>query len=285
MPQPFSDLPRYLAERARTTRIAGSIPALLAHPDWVTPSPTMIWLHGRTANKELDPGRYLRWIRAGIAACAIDLPGHGERKIKGWDTPDHTLDVLEQAISEIDPIVESLAAPEFGGVFDLDRLGVGGMSAGGMVALRRLCDEHEFKAAAVECTTGWLSNLYFTSNAEEGDRNKSPIGTGTVESIRWPRHSPERVARLDPMMHLEGFRPLPLLVLHAETDRVIPIRGMMSFVEALRERYAARRALEAIEVHTWRDTSAPEEHAGFGKFGNDAKNVQVEFLSRAFGLT
>jgi len=34
-------------------------------------------MHGRTANKELDPGRYLRLIRAGIAVCAIDLPGHG----------------------------------------------------------------------------------------------------------------------------------------------------------------------------------------------------------------
>ena len=29
------------------------------------PRPTIIWIHGRTVSKELDPGRYLRWLRAG----------------------------------------------------------------------------------------------------------------------------------------------------------------------------------------------------------------------------
>jgi len=74
----FSRLPSSLASRAKSVRF-GDVPALLAHPDWETPAPVVLWMHGRTVSKELDPGRYLRWVRAGIAACAVDLPGHGER--------------------------------------------------------------------------------------------------------------------------------------------------------------------------------------------------------------
>src|SRR5690606_31340912 len=118
----FRQFPQALASRARTERLGPGIPALLAHPDWQRPCPTVIWLHGRTVNKELDPGRYLRWIRAGLAACAIDLPGHGERLDPSYHTPERTLDLVEQGVAEIDHIVEALAEPRWSGVFDLDRL-------------------------------------------------------------------------------------------------------------------------------------------------------------------
>ncbi|MCH8858659.1 MAG: hypothetical protein IID54_03665, partial [Proteobacteria bacterium] len=92
------------------------MPALLAHPDegWNDPTapaptarPVVIWMHGRSVNKELDPGHYLRWLRAargGIATCALDLPGHGERFIEAFQGPAHTLEVVRQAASEIDLI-------------------------------------------------------------------------------------------------------------------------------------------------------------------------------------
>ena len=123
-----------------------------------------------------------------IAACAIDLPGHGERRIEGWDSPSRTLDVLQQADSEIDGVVEALAAPEFGGAFDLDRMGIGGMSAGGMAALRRLCEPHEFKCAAVECTTGWLKGLYFPEASEPGIHGEHACRAG----VRVRRCAPSR---------------------------------------------------------------------------------------------
>src|SRR5262245_31574003 len=134
----FAQFPSYLAERSRTYKF-GDVPVLLAHPDWKTAAPVVVWMHGRTANKELEPGRYLRWIRAGIAACAIDLPGHGERAVAELQTGRHSPAVIAQAVGEVDRVGEALSAPEFSGVFDLDRVGIGGMSLGGMVALRRLC--------------------------------------------------------------------------------------------------------------------------------------------------
>lgn len=263
----FARLPSSLRDKARTVRLGsrGRIPALLVHPNWVDCVPTMLWLHGRTAHKELDAGRYVRWMKEGIAACAVDLPGHGERLDARAADPLASLEVLAEAIGEIDQIVESLADPIWQNVFDLDRMGLGGMSMGGMATLRRLCDRHPFIVAAIEATTGDLSGLY----RPDGPR---PWGAS---------FPPDRIAPLDPALHLDGFRPIPLLALHTEADRIVPFSLQMGFLERLRQHYAAAGADPAmITLHTWADTGAPEEHSGFGRRSNDAKNLQTAFLSR-----
>lgn len=262
----FARFPAALASQARSAHLGRpGVPALLAHPDWSRPAPVVIWMHGRTVNKELDAGRYLRWIRAGIAACAVDLPGHGERLVEELQSPARTLEVLSQMVAEIDAVIEALADPAWAGAFDLDRMAIGGMSAGGMAALRRLCDPHPFVCASVEGTTGNLSALYHP----DADRP-------------WPvTHPPERIAPLDPLQHLSGWRPIPLLALHSEADRVVPIAGARGFIDGLRARYAAAGADPSlVELMTWPTTGAPEEHAGFGRVSNDAKNAQTEFFRR-----
>lgn len=262
----FAMFPSHLAERARTVELAG-VPTLLAHPDWQNPAPVMFWMHGRTVTKELDPGRYLRWIRAGIAAVAVDLPGHGQRVGPKLHGPDTTPSVLEQMLGEIDSVLSALRASEHAQLFDLNRVGIGGMSAGGMVTLRRLCDEHPFSCAAVESTTGWLSELYDPKQTQGRPWHAA--------------HDPEQIQRLDPMLHLGGFRPIPLLVLHSEADEVVPFEGMRRFVDALRNHYKAEVADPGmIELKTWATTGAPLEHAGFGKVASEAKSVQVEFLAK-----
>jgi hypothetical protein len=294
----FTKLPRYLEERTRIVRLAGDIPALVAHPDpeFSEPAPLVLWLHGRTAYKELDAGRYLRWVRAGIGACAIDLPGHGERAIEGWHDPKRTLDVLEQALGEIDAVVDELAPPHEphepphdpgtptaqssgrwrAGAFDRQRLAIGGMSAGGMVALRRLCDPHPFRCAEVEGTSGALRELYLSEDGEEG---------GGGRRGAWPvRHDPARVEKLDPLARIEGFEPIPLLALHSESDELVPWPTQRTFLERLAEHYRERGADPAsIGVLTWPETGAPREHLGFGRFSNEAKNAQTEFFERWLG--
>ena len=265
----FAKLPASLAERSRVTRLVpdrvpGGIPALMVHPDWISPAPTVLWMHGRTAYKELDSGRYLRWVKAGIAAVAIDLPGHGERRDERGEAAAHTMNVLGELIGEIDWVVDALADPVWQGVFDLDRIAIGGMSMGGMATLRRLCDRHEFKCAAVECTSGDLDGLY---HPEHGSK---PWG------LTYP---PEKTAPLDPAQNLAGFAPLPLLALHSEADAIVPWRVQEGFLKRLREHYRARGADPGLVVRkTWAATGATEEHSGFGRVSNEAKTVQTEFL-------
>lgn len=280
MPDLFAQFPRALATQARLTSLGPSnIPALLAHPDWSTRVPIVIWFHGRTANKELDPGRYLRWIRAGFAACAIDLPGHGERFDAAFQTPDHTLDIIETGSREIDEIIDALNAPEYASVFDTSRMGIGGMSAGGMVTLARLCEPHPFLCSSVEATTGFLSALYFPhKHGIPADRDPG------ADSDRFRTESLDdrfRIDRLDPIDHLENWRPIPLLAIHSESDKIVPFIGMSRFLRALRDRYEAVGAdATLVQDLTWPSTGAPEEHIGFGIKSNYAKNVQAEFFRK-----
>ncbi|MCK6478317.1 MAG: alpha/beta fold hydrolase, partial [Phycisphaerales bacterium] len=260
MDERFSQFPKDLATRSRSLKLgAAGVPTLLAHPDWQSPAPVMLWMHGRTVNKELDPGRYLRWIRAGIAAVAIDLPGHGERFDPRLQEATGTLDMLEQALGDVDQVLDALARSEWAAFFDFTRVGIGGMSAGGMVTLRRLCDPapgslpNGFAAAAVEGTTGWLEGLYYPEKA------------GLPRPVQQPiEHPVDRLARLDPMRNRQRMKPLPMLVLHSQADEVVPWAGMSVFIERLKAHYRQQGADPSmIQVVTWTSTGAPQEHAGF----------------------
>ena len=279
----FADLPRALRNSVHIERLAadrtpfndGGIPVLLAHPDdtWrdagatPTPAPTVIWMHGRTIRKEIDPGRYLRWKKLGIATCAIDMPAHGERANDQQNTSEYTLPLAEQAAREIDFIIDALADPRFNGAFDLDRMAIGGMSLGGMATLMRLCriagDEHPFRCAILEATTGDLDSV--------GVRAK---------------YSDEMVERLSPINHLDLWtQPIPILAVHSKLDEWVPIAGQRRFFDALRTRYTDLGVnLGAdpgiLHLHEWESTGAQGEHIGFGKHTNDTKNLENDFLRR-----
>ncbi len=266
--------PRFLAlpqslQRLSETRTLAGVPALITHPEVQDPPPVVIWMHGRTVHKELDPGRYQRWLRAGIGAVALDLPGHGDRFEASFQRPDKTLELIRQGSNEIDAVVEEMQSP---GWFDMDRVAIGGMSAGGMVTLHRLCRPHKFVAGCLEGTTGNLHDLYFPPQGSSGRP--------------WPvDHDREEVAAVDPIEHLDGFRPIPILALHNEGDEMVPIETQRAFLDRLRVHYREMGADEqSITLHTFRETGAPGEHAGFGRMAHDAKNLQLEFLKRVFDI-
>ncbi len=259
MPDLDGGLPASLRKHARWRQLGPTqVPALLAHPDVVgerpptlSPRPGLLWIHGRTVNKELDPGRYLRCVRAGIAVCAVDLPGHGERFDQALQSAAMTLTVVERMVHEIDSVVNTLVAEEG---FDPDRIAIGGMSAGGMATLVRLCRPHRFRCATVEATTG---------------------------SWRWQSGRemfiPDAVGRLNPIDHLEQWREIPFQAIHAQFDEWVNINGQREFIDRIRSRYIHPDWVEMVEFER---TGAPFEHAGFGRLASIAKDRQMEFLER-----
>lgn len=273
----LAQMPQALRERAVWARLGaeetpfgdGGIPALLAHPEmgWEKngampePRPVVVWMHGRTVNKELDPGRYLRWLRAeggDVAVCAIDLPWHGERADAEKQGSEWTLRTVERALVEIDLVVRALGEARWNGAFDVSRMAIGGMSAGGMCALARLCKEHPFVCAAVEATAGDF---------------------GPMRGHRF--YVPELVERLNPMTHLEQWRPIPVVALHSRADAWVPVACIENFTAALQRRYAEMGADPGmVELVTWERTGAPQEHMGFGTKSNEAKTIQTEFFTR-----
>jgi alpha-beta hydrolase superfamily lysophospholipase len=259
MPQPLEQLPKSVLERGLTTRLVnGTVPALLVHPHWdaaaqraTRTAPVLIWMHGRTVNKELDPGRYLNLARAGIASCAVDLPGHGERADPALQAATSTLRVVAHMVSEIDAIVADLQAT---GYFTGQRLALGGMSAGGMAALVRLTRPHPFSAALVESTSG---NWRYQRHREMFDA--------------------ELAQAMDPIQHLQGWTDIPILGLHSQLDEWIPVVSQREFFDQLRARSAQP---DSIVLHEFPQTGAPFEHSGFGRLGRTAKDLGAAFLAR-----
>ncbi len=238
-------IPQSLRHASRWMRLAG-VPALVAHPDWkgegsvLRSRPWLLWIHGRSVN----------------ASVALDLPGHGERASPEGGDLANTLPMIAQMIDEIDAVVERLL--ELDG-FDPERSALGGMSAGGMVTLARLCRPHRFVAAAVECTTGswrWQPNLM------RGDHTLFD--------------------QLNPIAHLDGWRAIPLLVLHNRLDEWVPLAGQEEFVQTLRSRSPNQAA---ITMHIYEATGAPNEHAGFGRLAADAKDRFTAFLVTTLGVS
>ena len=255
MPDLTQQLPSSLRANARWMPLGQTrTPALVVHPQWETSerAPVMLWMHGRTATKELDPGRYLRWMRAGIGACAVDLPGHGERFDARSQEPDQTLDLILEMVDEIDGIVEHLAQL---GSFDMNRIGIGGMSAGGMATFVRLRAPHDFRCACGEATTGsWQPQC---------------------EREMFRHRDPDEVERRNPLHNLANWREIPLQAIHSRLDEWVCFDGQVEFLDALRKQYTNQ---DNIEFVIYDDTGAPFEHAGFGKHAADAKNRQRDFL-------
>ena len=89
---------------------------------------------------------------------------------------------------------------------------------------------------------------------------------------------PVRVAAMDPMQHLAGWRTIPFLALHNELDEWVPVAGQREFVDALRVR---ARDPGTVRMHAYGPTGAPHEHAGFGRCAADAKHRGTAFLAEA----
>jgi len=236
----------------------GEVPALIIKSD-DTPRPFLLWIHGRTADKELDPGRYLRYVRRGINICAVDLPGHGERFVAHLQEPEAACDVVSKMSEEVDSV---LAGLEIFGGFDQQKAAIGGMSAGGMATIMRLVRPHVFRAAILEATMGqWRLQR---------------------QHKMFQHLTDAQFSALNPADHLDQWRQIPIVAFHARHDEWVSYAAQEEFIARLKQRYAKP---ENIEFVTFDHTGAPKEHMGFGRQSAFVKEVQVEFLAKALKVS
>lgn len=253
----FEQLPSRLRKRATLERF-GDVPTLIIRKD-EEPRPCIVWIHGRTADKEVDPGRYTRYLRRGINVCAVDLPGHGERFAENLQSPEAAFDVVFQMSEEIDGVMQSLH--ELGG-FDMTNAAIGGMSAGGIATILRLVHAHPFKACILEATMGqWRLSRRHTifSHLSELQFNNC-----------------------NPADHLNDWEEIPVLAFHARHDEWIPYAAQEEFISRLKQKYQDPALIEFV---TFDRTGAPKEHMGFGRQSAFVKEVQVEFLARVLQVS
>jgi dienelactone hydrolase len=204
-----------------------SLPGLFYRAPGNTPRPCLIFFSGFDVSKEylylFGLGREL--ARRGVSVLFIDHPGVGEAlRLRGL----HGFPETERATS---PCVNYLQQR---GDVDPARIGVAGVSLGGYYAARSAAFEN--RLAACICWGGqWDYGAITMARARR---------QGTALSVSsWSEHAQwvfgvdgmEHVLDITARMKLEDVAALiecPLLVIHGEGDRQIPVADARKFIAA-----------------------------------------------------
>ena len=155
---------------------------------------------------------------------------------------------------EIDEIINELAMTPY---FDTTNCAIGGMSAGGLATSYRLVLPHLFKAAILESTGGQWKYLH--------------------DNPFFSHLSADEIEAINPMNRIDGWRDIPVLAVHSKHDKRIPYATESDFIEALK---AKSNSPEEIELLSFDNTGAPEEHMGYGRESAFVKETEIEFLAK-----
>jgi uncharacterized protein len=189
-------------------RRLGAAPALIARPSSAClPLPTVLWFHGFTAGKATHRPELATLAEAGFLAVGVDAAGHGERRLPDFeerfagtkDEDDREFYALvAETAAEVPGIVDLLCGE---GLADEGRIGVAGVSMGGMITYGAVAVDPRIRAAVA-----------------------------LLASQEWPHPA-------SPHLEIERFFPTALLSITAGQDETVSPTAARAFHSNLEERY------------------------------------------------
>lgn len=123
---------------------------------------TILFYHGFTASKEVNRKELHALAEAGYLAVGVDNWGHGERRLPDFEArfadPAHWEstfgDLLQHSVVEVPEVIEALASR---GLLVDGRLGIAGISMGGMIAYGAIPLDKRIRAIApIVASPKWL---------------------------------------------------------------------------------------------------------------------------------
>lgn len=197
------------------------------------PHPAVIVLH-HFGVERLTPERELavRLARSGIAAAIPELPYHLDRTPTGWrsgrafvgsDVP-RIVRTAEQSVIEVHALASWLRnQPEI----DPSRIGIAGLSLGGMLAILAQGRECEFRAVALILSGGNVADTLWSSANQTYARRSWRAQGYTRESLA------RALAAIEPLNNLRPQSRCPVLMVNALCDQVVPRKNTTLLWEAL----------------------------------------------------
>lgn len=182
--------------------------------------PLIIYYHGWQSSKELTltQGRYL--AREGFRVILPDAFNHGKRKIPMTDIPSLTFwQSIHTNLFEFGYIVDAYKKQN---LVD-DRIGVGGLSMGGMTTTALFTHHPEINAAA--CVMGSPKLVAY----------RERIFTHASQMDRFFPHDYNHllswIPEYDLSLQPEKIAGRPLLFWHGNRDNVVPYDHVVEFIE------------------------------------------------------
>jgi pimeloyl-ACP methyl ester carboxylesterase len=206
--------------------------------------PTAVFVHGFTSNR-LELPNFVAMSRiletSGIASVRFDLSGHGESDGDFFDV------TITGEIAETRAVVQAVRTLDF---VDPDRIGLVGMSMGGVVAgivaaeepgISALCLWSPAAVAPSEIGSGYLRGRSLTAEIEEK-------GYFDADGHRMSPALVEDIAGLDVYGRSSGYAG-PVHILHGDKDDIAPLEYVRRYLDC----YDGNAHLEVVEGadHAW----------------------------------
>lgn len=171
--------------------------------------PLVVFMHGVTGSKEVMAYVLALIADAGYKAVSFDLPGHGERT----DGPRMFLDVLEEGAKDLDKLLDYYTMT---GWADTERLGIGGFSAGGIVAYEYAMEgEHHPQLLLPVSTVADWNDMQGSGLLKLCYENSSIIAP-----IKMEAEVNQQLIQDNPYGDVSNLKDVTVLIAHGKEDKV-----------------------------------------------------------------
>ncbi len=197
-------------------------------PDGQGPFPAVLFLHGFTGNKAEAHRLFVQQARAlalaGIASLRFDFRGSG----------DSEGEFSEMTVArERADAVAALRWLERKDAVDPKRIGLLGMSMGGMIAAFTIAAYPRFRAAALWNPVGYPAALRARRRTPESDAQLREYGVANNGGYAVGAAFLAELDGLDPVSALAPTRT-PVLIVGGTGDETVPITDARAYADAIR---------------------------------------------------
>lgn len=196
------------------------------------PMPVVVLLHYWGASDFVVEERFAKELNfRGIAAVMMTLPYHMRRSPSNVASgamairPDtnHLREGLTQAVFDIKRLVDYLSTKS---EFDMQRLGISGVSLGAIVASLVYNVEPRFRCAAIILGGGDIAHIIWNSSFTVDIRTDFRKKGYTEEQLR------EELRPVEPLEYVDPHREDNVLIIGAKYDEVIPPESTQKLIDA-----------------------------------------------------
>jgi len=202
--------------------------------------PGVVFFHGFTGSKAEVHRIFVRIARSlaagGIAALRFDFRGSGDSEGEFGDA------LLSGELADAREAVRFLRAQER---VDEHRIGLCGMSLGGLIAAHVLREDDRLRCAVLHCP---LSNTMHQIAARTSFHDGRPVDfDGWLDLDGWPvnRAFIKELAASRPLEAIVRSRA-PVLIIHGDADQSVPVADAYAYQEA-RDEAGLETALHIIQ--------------------------------------
>lgn len=204
------------------------VAAVLHRPvGFAPPYPAVLICHGFTGNKMASFRKFVtlgrKLARLGVATFRFDYRGCGDSEGASQDT------TMESELADARAALAWLFA---GSEMDADRVGILGVSLGGVVAARLLAENESLRGACFWAAVSRPDLQFQVRSSPALEAALEAKGYAEVDGFAVGKQFLDQLRGMDPMRCASATRGRSILLLHGEKDASVPLASVWDYEKA-----------------------------------------------------